>query len=103
MSPVVRRESDRYAKYLKEQITVQHRTAVWPVLQRVLPKHLLIPQLLADWDEQFCAVNDNAELSVILKTTIYAHSQNSICFGWMRWGAYLRRKDRPNSFANSTR
>src|SRR6266849_9932897 len=34
------------------------------------------------------------------KTRTQAESQNSICFGGMRWGAYLRRKERPNSFAN---
>src|ERR1019366_7356523 len=29
--------------------------------------------------------------------TTQAESHNSICFGWRRWGAYLRRNDRTNS------
>ena len=44
--------------------------------------------------------NRDAEPTAICKTTTHADSQNSICFGGMRWGAYLRRKERPNSFAN---
>ena len=36
----------------------------------------------------------------VFKLTTQADSDNSICFGGRRWGAYLRRKDRANSFAN---
>src|ERR1700685_574705 len=31
---------------------------------------------------------------------VQADRRNSICFGGRDWGAYLRRKVRPNSFAN---
>ena len=47
---------------------------------------------------RLCAVTD-AERTAIFEMTTQADSQNSICFGGMRWGAYLRRKERPNSFA----
>jgi hypothetical protein len=39
----------------------------------------------------------DAEFTVAV---IQADSDNSICFGGRRWGAYLRRKERANSFAN---
>jgi len=38
-------------------------------------------------------------LWMVLPST-QADSHNSICFGGRSWGAYLRRKDRANSFAN---
>src|SRR5713101_4953580 len=39
-------------------------------------------------------------IAVSSMSSYEADSHNSICFGGGRWGAYLRRKDRANSFAN---
>lgn len=36
----------------------------------------------------------------VFKATTQAESHNSICLGGKRWGAYLRRKERANSFAS---
>jgi hypothetical protein len=35
------------------------------------------------------------EPTAMFEMTTQADSQNSICFGGMRWGAYLRRKELP--------
>src|SRR5208337_1684002 len=40
------------------------------------------------------------DVSQVFKLTTQADSHNSICFGGRRWGAYLRRNDRANSFVN---
>ena len=49
---------------------------------------------------RLCAVNGDAGPIAFFMPTTRADSDNSIGFGGMRWGAYLRRKDRANSFAN---
>ena len=56
--------------------------------------------LLSDPLATLHLANRKLHNSISLRRTTQEDSDNSICFGKKRWGAYFRRNDRANSFAN---